>query len=95
MPGYVILDLEIFDQQEFEEYKKLAPASIAAFDGKFKVRGGQIISLEGGWTPERIVIIEFPSIERAQEWYHSELYTKASIYRNKAAKSKIILLEGV
>lgn len=95
MPGYVILDLEIFDQKEMEEYKKLAPASIAAYNGNFIVRGGQIIHLEGEWRPERIVIIEFPTVERAKEWYHSEMYTEASVFRNRAAKTKMLIVEGI
>ena len=95
MPGYVILDLEIFDQKELEEYKKLAPASITAYNGNFIVRGGQIIHLEGEWSPERIVIIEFPTVERAKEWYHSEMYTEASVFRNRAAKTKMLILEGI
>lgn len=95
MAGYVLLDLEIFDNEAMEEYKKLAPPSIAAYDGKFIVRGGEKIVLEGDWSPERLVILEFPSLERAKEWYHSDMYTEASVFRNKAAKTKMLLVEGI
>ena len=66
MPAYVIVEIEIHDPIEYEEYKKLTPASIAAYDGKFVVRGAQTESLEGNWNPQRIVVLEFPSVQRAK-----------------------------
>ena len=95
MAAFVILDLSIHDPKEIAEYQKLAPAAIAAYNGKFVVRGGQLSTLEGEWSPERFVIIEFETVEKAKEWYHSEAYQKASIHRKNAADSKIIIVEGV
>ncbi len=95
MAAYVILDLSIHDHKEMEEYKKLAPATVTVFGGKFIVRGGQTITLEGEWNPERIVILEFPTIERANEWWNSEIYAKAKEIRQRSAKTKIIIIEGV
>ncbi len=68
MPAYVIVEISIHDLQEYEAYKKLTPATIAAYDGRFVVRGGQTETLEGDWKPERIVVLEFPTVERAKEW---------------------------
>ena len=95
MPAYVIVEVSIHDNREYENYKKLTPAAIAAFGGKFVVRGGQTITLEGNWKPERIVVLEFPSVERANEWWHSEIYTEAKIIRQRAAETKMIIVEGV
>jgi uncharacterized protein (DUF1330 family) len=95
MPAYVIVDVSIQDHAEYEEYKKLTPAAVAAFDGRFVVRGGRHITLEGDWKPERIVVLEFPSIERANEWWNSEWYSKAKEIRQRAAKTKMIIVEGV
>lgn len=95
MPAYVIVEVSIHDHLEYEGYKKLTPAAISAFDGKFVVRGGKTITLEGDWKPERIVVLEFPSAERAKEWWHSDLYLKAKTIRQKAAKTKMIIVEGV
>ena len=95
MSAYVILDLSIHDPKEIIEYQKLAPISIAAYDGKIIVRGGHLTTLEGEWSPERLVIIEFATAERAKEWYNSHMYTKASIHRNNAATSKMIIVEGI
>ena len=95
MAAYVILDLSIQDHKEMEAYKKLAPATVTVFDGKFIARGGQTITLEGEWNPERIVILEFPTSELANEWWNSEIYAKAKEIRQRAAKTKIIIIEGV
>ena len=94
MPAYVIVEVSINDQLEYENYKKLTPAAIAAFNGKFVVRGGKTISLEGNWEPERIVVLEFPSVEIANEWWHSELYTEAKLIRQRSADTKMIIVEG-
>lgn len=78
-----------------EEYRKLTPATIAAFDGKFLVRGGKTVTLEGGWDPERIVVLEFPSAQRAREWWDSEMYSVPKAMRQRAGKTKMIIVEGV
>jgi uncharacterized protein (DUF1330 family) len=94
MSAYVIVDVSIHDHAEYEEYKKLTPAAIAAFDGKFIVRGGRTTVLEGEWNPERVVVLEFPTVERAKEWWHSELYGKAKEIRQRTASTKMIVVEG-
>ena len=66
-PAYIIVEISIHDPKGYEEYKKLAPASIAAFGGEFLIRGGKIETLEGDWTPERIVVVEFPDMETAKK----------------------------
>jgi len=95
MAAYIIVDVSITDQKDYEEYKKLTPAAIAAYDGKFIVRGGQTETLEGNWVPERIVVLEFPTVERAKEWWNSEIYSNAKIIRQRAANTKMIVVEGV
>ncbi|MBO9571672.1 MAG: DUF1330 domain-containing protein [Chitinophagaceae bacterium] len=95
MPAYVIVDVEITDPVAYEEYKKLTPASIAAYEGKFIVRGGETLTIEGDWQPGRIVVLEFPTMERAREWWHSEQYTAAKLIRHAAARSKMIFVQGV
>ena len=95
MAAYIIVDISIHDKEEYEEYKKLTPASITAYDGKFIVRGGKSQTLEGDWDPQRIVVLEFPSAARAKEWWESDLYLPAKKIRQRAAKTKMILIEGV
>ena len=94
MSAYVIVEVEIDDPVEYEEYKKLTPASIAAFDGQFIVRGARSECFEGDWHPQRIVVLEFPSVERAKEWWHSAEYAPAKAIRQRTAKTKMLVVEG-
>jgi uncharacterized protein (DUF1330 family) len=95
MAAYVIVEISIHDPEEYEEYKKLTPAAVAAFDGRFIVRGGQTETLEGDWQPERIVVLEFPTVERAKEWWDSEIYSRAKVIRQRSATTKMIVVAGV
>ena len=94
MAAYVIVEVTIHDPVAYENYKKLTPAAVAAYDGKFVVRGGQAEALEGEWQPERIVVLEFPTVERAKEWWSSEMYTKAKVIRQSAATTKMLVVQG-
>jgi len=95
MKAYVIVEINIHDHDLYDEYKKLTPASIAAYGGKFVVRGAKSESLEGDWNPGRVVVLEFPSVEIAKEWWHSEEYNKAKAIRHRAATTKMLVIEGV
>jgi len=94
MKAYVIVEVSITDKIIYEEYKKLTPAAVAAFGGKFIVRGGHTETLEGDWQPERMVVLEFPSVEIAKEWWSSDQYSKAKAIRQQSAHTKMIILEG-
>ena len=95
MAAYVIAEVDVQDNALFEEYRKLVPATIAQYGGKYIVRGGATETKEGGWTPKRLVVLEFPTMARAREWYHSTEYAPALAMRLKAAKNRMILVEGV
>ena len=94
MAAYVIAEVDVEDGAQFEEYRKLVPATIAQYGGKYVVRGGATETKEGGWTPKRMVVLEFPTMARAREWYHSAEYAPALALRLKCAKSRMILVEG-
>lgn len=94
MAAYIVLDTEITDPAKYEEYRKHSTPITAKYGGKFLVRGGKVETLEGGWTPKRFVVIEFPSVARVKEWYNSPEYAEAKKLRHKAARSKMILVEG-
>ena len=95
MPAYIIVDVTIHNAENYEGYKKLTPASVAAYDGKFIVRGGKTETLEGNWQPGRFVVLQFPSVERAKEWWASEEYAPAKAIRQANAETKMILVEGL
>ena len=94
MAAYVIAEVDVQDAALFEEYRKIVPGTIAKYDGKYVVRGGTCESKEGGWDPKRVVVLEFPTMARAREWYHSADYAPALAMRLKAAKSRVIMVEG-
>jgi uncharacterized protein (DUF1330 family) len=95
MPAYVIVEISIHDPELYESYKELTPATIEAFGGRFVVRGAKTESPEGNWNPERLVMLEFPSVEIARKWWASEEYTKAKNIRQKAATTKMLIVEGL
>jgi len=95
MPAYLISQIEVHDPVGYEEYRKLVPSSLTKYGGRFIARGGKIDVLEGDWSPRRVVICEFESIERARQWYESEEYRPAMAIRKKTSTAKIIVVEGV
>jgi uncharacterized protein (DUF1330 family) len=95
MPAYIIAEISIHNPLEYEDYKKLTPQSLKPFDGKFIVRGGKAEILEGEWKPERIVTIEFPTLEKAKAWWNSEGYAPAKALRQRTSYTKMILVPGV
>ena len=95
MSAYVIADITVNDQERYEDYKILAPPAIASYGGKYVARGGKAENLEGDWEPDRIVILEFESMEKAKQFIESTEYREARALRQKTAKSKMIVVEGL
>jgi uncharacterized protein (DUF1330 family) len=94
MAAYIIVEVETTDEALMTEYRKHTPGAVAQFGGKFIVRGGKTRTLEGGWSPPRIVVLEFPSYEKAEAFYDSDHYKPILAMRLKAGKSKAILVDG-
>jgi len=95
MPAYVIADVAVTDPALMDEYRKLVPATIAAYGGRFVVRGGAHQKVEGEWSPSRLVLIEFPTMEQARRWYDSEEYRAPKAMRIKAGRTDLVFVEGV
>ncbi|MBL7871557.1 MAG: DUF1330 domain-containing protein [Cyclobacteriaceae bacterium] len=94
MPAYVVVEVDVHNPTEYEDYKKLTPGSLKNFQGKFIVRGGKTETLEGDWSPKRFVMLEFPSIELAKAWWASEEYAPAKALRQRTSSTKMIVVEG-
>ena len=94
MPAYVVVQVDVHDQATYDEYRKLVPPSLAAFGGRFAVRGGKTETLEGTWKPKRLVILEFDTIEMAKKWWASPEYAGAKALRQKAAHTELLVVEG-
>jgi uncharacterized protein (DUF1330 family) len=95
MPAYIIVQVDIQDPNTYDEYRKLVPASLKLYGGRFLVRGGKTETLEGNWSPGRLVILEFDSVERAKAWWASSEYGPAKALRQRAAHTDLIIAEGV
>jgi uncharacterized protein (DUF1330 family) len=90
----MIVEVETTDEPLMAEYRKHTPGLVARFGGKFIVRGGKCRSLEGGWTPSRVVVIEFPDYAAAERFYDSTEYKPVLDMRLRAGKSKAIIVDG-
>ncbi len=95
MPAYVIAHIDVKDPTRYEDYKRMSPISIEKFGGRFIARGGKTESLEGTWQPKRIVLIEFPSVDRAREWWASEDYAPAKALRQATSTGDLVVVEGL
>ena len=95
MAAYVIVDVTVHDKEKYAEYIKQSPATVEAFGERFAVRGGKADVLEGDWTPGRFVMLEFDSVERAKEWWSSEMYREPKKLRQSASSANMIVVEGV
>jgi uncharacterized protein (DUF1330 family) len=95
MPAYIIVDIDITDPTGYEEYKKLASDTILKHGGKYITRGGTTEVIEGDWKPNRIVILQFDSMEHAKEWLNCEEYREPRKLRQRTSRSNMILVEGI
>lgn len=95
MAAYIVVEVEVQDKDRYETYKRMVPPTLAPYGGRFLVRGGEAETLEGGWAPERLVILEFPSAERARAWWASAEYAEAKALRQATARTRMVVVAGV
>jgi uncharacterized protein (DUF1330 family) len=93
--AYVIGEVEIHDMDAYRPYAEGVPATIAKYGGRYLVRGGAVETMEGGWSPTRVVVLEFPSMEQARRWYQSPEYAPLLALRLRAASARIVFVEGL
>ena len=95
MTAFVVVDITVQDAETYEEYKRLAPPSIARYGGRYIVRGGQTSILEGDWSPSRLVILEFQTVDAARDWWASPEYAEAKALRQRCATADMVLVAGM
>lgn len=95
MSAFVIVQINIRNPETYERYKLLTPASIAAYGGRFVVRGAPVETLEGSWKPPRLVVLEFPTADLARQWWSSPEYAEAKALRQSCADTEMILVDCV
>ncbi len=95
MAVYAVVNIRISDPDRYAEYREQAPPTIARYGGKYLARGGEVEVLEGEWTPQRLVILEFESMERFKEWYDSPEYAPLKQLRGETTVSDFVVVEGL
>ena len=91
----MIVETDIHDPEQYEEYKAASPAAVAGGGGRFVVRGGELAVLEGDWEPTRLVVLEFEDLEAVKRWYASPEYQEAKKLREGAANLRMVAVQGV
>lgn len=94
MSGYLILDIDVTDRELYGRYVAQATSIIEKAGGRYLVRGGRVTCLSGGWNPQRLVVIEFETVEQARRCLDSTEYRTIAPLREQAAVSRAIIVEG-
>ena len=95
MKAYVVIRVKASDPTLLKPYQQRAPSIIEKYNGKILARGGKTLMLEGSEEVGRIIIIEFPSLEKAEEFYYSNEYAEAKALREDVASFEIIATEAI
>lgn len=90
----MIFEIEITDEAAWQHYREVAGPIMAAGGGRFVLSSNRVESLEGGWQPASISVVEFPSAEHARRFYHSDDYQRVVALRLLASRGKGILVDA-
>ena len=94
MAALVIVQVDVTDPEKFEKYRRQVPSVIEKYGGRYLVRGGATEAVEGSWSPPRLVVLEFPSLEQAKKWYSSADYAPLLELRKQSARTTMTFAEG-
>jgi uncharacterized protein (DUF1330 family) len=95
MAAYIFVNVEVHDPVRYEDYRRSVLPTLAPYGGRFLVRGGKVEVLEGSWSPKRLVLVEFPSAEKAREWWNSAEYAAPKALRQATSMTDMVMVEGV
>ena len=94
MPAYVVVSIDVHDPERYAEYVERAPATVENHGGRYIVRNGERVPLEGDWDLKRFVVLEFPSREAALGWHESDDYAPIRAIREATSTSKMLVIDG-
>src|ERR1700687_4695301 len=95
MPAYLITNVQFANMEKAQEYGRQVPGTIKKHGGRYLARGGAAEAAEGNWELHYMAIVEFPSLEQAKRWYHSDEYRQIRSLRHENAESQIIFVDGL
>lgn len=93
--AYILANVQVTNPTQYEDYRRLSSLAMQAHGAEVLVRGGATAVLEGDWTPDRVVLLSFPSHETAQAFYDSPEYGAARTAREGAAVMRMVLIDGI
>lgn len=94
MAAYVVLQIDVTDPEKHAKYREIATPIVEKYGGRYLARGGTMEVVEGASLP-RIVIVEFPSVERFKSFYNAPEYQDAKALRQSATRGNMLVVEGV
>jgi uncharacterized protein (DUF1330 family) len=94
MSAYVVVNVDVRDPVRYQEYRKMVPATLAAYGGRFLVRGPELHEMEGQWPRPRLVIVQFPDVDSAKRWWASPEYAEAKKLRQSISDAELVIVEG-
>jgi uncharacterized protein (DUF1330 family) len=95
LPAYSITQVEVIDEDGYKRYRELAQVAVLQYGGRFLIQGGTPVVAKGDWPPQqRVVVIEFPSMDQLKAWYDSPEYRPARKIAQTALRRRLLFLEG-
>ena len=94
MSAYVVVNVDVHDPVRYKEYRRMVPLTIAAYGGRFLVRGPELHEMEGKWPRPRLVIVQFPDVDAAKRWWASPEYAEAKALRQSISDAELVIVEG-
>ena len=100
MTAYLLSQVEVIDEEAWQNYRSRAAVAIEKFGGRYLARGVHPEVVEADWEPpgadnQVVVIVEFPSLEALHAWYQSPEYAAAFAFRGKAVHRRLLFVDGV
>lgn len=95
MPAFLICDVKMKDREKLIEYLELAKGTVEKYGGKYLAQAGETLVIEGDWTPQTVIVVEFPTMEAAKDWYVSDEYAPALKMNPQAMMRNMVLMQGL
>ena len=95
MPAFVITDVEITDASLYGQFVERVTSTVEAHGGRFVARGGELEVILGSWTPKRLAVLEFDSLEQVRKWLDSPEYTALDDIRSRSSNINMVVVEGL
>jgi uncharacterized protein (DUF1330 family) len=94
MSVYLIIEVEVHDPATYGEYMLRVPRTVEKYGGRYVARSSSVVPLVGDWNPERLIILEFASMDAMTRWNTSPEYAEVAQLRAQSATTRSVAVEG-